>query len=105
MCIEAPVGGAGWSVEAKATLDATRLPLASMSEAAGFLIPGSMMKVTAVMKMRITAAPTVQPTSRRVLPWICAATRPLRARKRIMNQISVPSTPTNTTTAITRISV
>ena len=30
--------------------------------------------------MRITAAPTVQPISSFVLPWICAAVRPLRAR-------------------------
>jgi hypothetical protein len=52
----------------------------SMSDLAGFLIPGNMMNVATVRKTRITAAPTVQPTSSRVLPWICAATRPLRAR-------------------------
>ena len=52
----------------------------SMSDAAGFLIPGSITNVATVRNTRITAAPTVQPISRRVLPWICAATRPLRAR-------------------------
>ena len=75
-----------------------------MSDAGGFLIPGSLMKVTIVMNTRITAAPTVQPISSRVLPWIWAATRPRRALNLIMNQISVPSTPTKTTSAITRIS-
>ena len=74
-----------------------------MSEAAGSLIPGSWMKVTAVMKTRITAAPIVHPISSRVLPWICAATRPRRALNLIMNQISRPSTPKNTTAAITRM--
>ena len=71
---------------------------------AGFLIPGSLMKVTTVMKTRITAAPTVQPISRRVLPWIWAATRPRLALNLIRNQISAPSTPTKTITAMTRIS-
>ena len=100
----APFGTAGWSVEASSVADATWLPLASMSEAGGFLIPGSLMNVTTVMNTRITAAPTVQPISSRVLPWIWAATWPRRALNLIMNQISVPSTPMNTTSAITRIS-
>ena len=80
MFIASPSGGASWSVEAKAALDATGLPFASMLDAAGFLIPGSITKVATVRKTRITAAPTVQPISSRVLPWICAATRPRLAR-------------------------
>ena len=55
------------------------------------------MKVTAVMKTRITAAPTVQPISSRVLPWICAATRPRLALYLIRKQISSALDPTNTT--------
>ena len=51
------------------------------------------------MKTRITAAPTVQPISSRVLPWICAATRPLRARYLNSEQISRPSTPMKMTSA------
>jgi hypothetical protein len=39
-------------------------------------------KVMIASAMSTTAAPTVQPISKRVLPWICMATRPLRARKR-----------------------
>ena len=80
MFIASPLGGASWSVEAKAAFEATGLPLMSMSDAAGFLIPGSITNVATVRNTRITAAPTVQPISSRVLPWICAATRPLRAR-------------------------
>ena len=80
MFIDAPSGGASWSVAAKAALAATGLPFSSMSDAAGFLIPGSITNVAIVRKTRITAAPTVQPISRRVLPWIWAATRPLLAR-------------------------
>src|SRR3954451_838442 len=102
---EARLGGAGWSVEATSVVEATLLPCASMLDAGGFLIPGSLMKVTTVMKTRITAAPTVQPISSRVLPWIWAATRPRRALKRVTNHSRQPSTPRNTTVAITRISV
>ena len=80
------------------------MPSASMVDAAGFLMSGSLMNVTAVMNTRITAAPTVQPISSRVLPWIWAATRPFVARYLNRNQISSASTPTNTTIAITRIS-
>ena len=65
-------------------------------------MPGSLMKVTAVMNTSTTAAPTVQPTSSRVLPWICAATRPRRALYLSVNQISSPSTPTNTTADMIR---
>src|SRR3954464_3401022 len=68
----APFGGGGWSVDATSVVAATLLPWASMSDAGGFLIPGSLMKVTTVMNTRITAAPTVQPISSRVLPWIWA---------------------------------
>ena len=104
MLSESPRGGAGWSVEANIAAAATGLPWASMSDAAGSLIPGSLMNVTAVMNTRITAAPIVQPTSSRVLPWIWAATRPRRALNLSVNQISRPSTPTNTTAAMIRIS-
>ena len=52
----------------------------STDDGFGSLIAGSLMNVKAVMKIRITAAPTVQPTSSFVLPWIWAAVRPLRAR-------------------------
>ena len=45
---------------------------------AGSLIDGSLMKVTTVSTTSTSAAPTVQPISRFVLPRICAATRPLR---------------------------
>ena len=65
---------------------ATGLPFASMLDAAGFLIPGSITKVAIVRKTRITAAPTVQPISSRVLPWICAATRPLRLARYLNRQ-------------------
>ena len=80
------------------------MPSASMSEAAGFLMSGSLMNVTAVMNTRITAAPTVQPISSRVLPWIWAATRPFLARYLMRNQISSASTPMKTTSPITKIS-
>ena len=52
---------------------------------------------------RITAAPTVQPTSRRVLPWICAATAPLRARNLISAYASPPMTAKKITSAMTRM--
>ena len=41
---------------------------------------GSFTNVTTVMTTRITAAATVQPISRRVLPWIWAATLLFLAR-------------------------
>ena len=99
----APLGGGFWSVEAKKALAATRLPEASMSDAGGFLIPGSLMKVTTVMNTSTTAAPTVQPISSRVLPWIWAATRPRRALNLRRNQISEPWTPMKTTSAIAKM--
>ena len=40
----------------------------------GSVMLGSFTNVTTVMTTRITAAATVQPISRRVLPWIWAAT-------------------------------
>ena len=49
-------------------------------EFAGVVIEFSFANVTTVRTTRISAAASVQPTSSRVLPWICAATRPLRAR-------------------------
>ena len=62
------------------------------------------MKVTTVMNTSTTAAATVQPISSRVLPWICAATRPRLALNLNRNQISRPSTPMNTTSAIAKMS-
>ena len=76
-----PFGGAGWSVDAYSTFAAlTGLPSASICDAAGFLMSSSRTNVNTVRKIRIAAAPTVQPISSCVLPWICAATAPLRAR-------------------------
>ena len=98
-------GGAGRSVGANSTSPETGLPRASMSDAGGFLIEPSLMNVTTVRKTRITAAPTVQPISSRVLPWIWAATRPRRARKRNSDQIRIPSTPRKITIAIARMSL
>jgi hypothetical protein len=80
------LGGSGWSVEAKSTPPppppacSTGVPSGALSDGGGFLMSSSLMNVTAVRNTRITAAPTVHPISRRVLPWICAATVPLRAR-------------------------
>ena len=59
-------------------------------------MPGSITNVAIVRKTRITAAPTVQPISSFVLPWIWAATRPRFARYLTRHQMSTPSTPTNT---------
>jgi hypothetical protein len=55
---------------------ATGLPFASTDDGFGSLMSPSLTNVKTVMKTRIAAAPTVQPISRRVLPWICAAVRP-----------------------------
>jgi hypothetical protein len=51
-------------------------------EFGGLMIPGSFTNVTTVRTTRISAAPTVQPISRRVFPWIWAATRFFLARNR-----------------------
>ena len=75
-----------------------------MSDAGGFLMSGSMMNVKTVMKIRITPAPTVQPISSRVLPWIWAATAPLRARNLTSAQTSAPATPRKTIQARMKIS-
>src|SRR4051794_14276920 len=103
--MDAPLGGGGWSVEAKAALDAlTGLPFASISDAAGFLMLGSITKVAVVMKISRHAAPTVQPISSRVLPWIWAATRPFLARNLTRHHSSTPCTPTKTTSPSAKIS-
>ena len=44
------------------------------------MMPGSFTNVTTVRTTRISAAAIVQPISRRVLPWIWAATAPFLAR-------------------------
>ena len=78
-----PFGGSLRSV-----LASTRpLWLASVSplalEFGGFWIEPSLAKVSTASATRITAAATVQPISKRVLPRIWAATAPLRARNLI----------------------
>ena len=60
------------------------------------------MNVKTVMKTRITAAPTVQPISSFVLPWICAAVRPFLALKRNSDHSSAPSTPAKMNSASTK---
>ncbi len=70
-----PFGGVGALTEADSTS-----PLAS--ELGGLTMLGSLMNVTTVSTTRISAAATVQPISRRVLPWIWAATGLFLARKR-----------------------
>ena len=52
----------------------------SAPEFGGLRMPPSLTKVKTASTTRISAAPTVQPISRRVLPRIWAATAPLRAR-------------------------
>ena len=59
-------------------VEAVSKPLAPVSS--GLRMLGSAMKVATARTMTITAAPIVQPISSRVLPRICAATAPLRAR-------------------------
>ena len=51
----------------------------------------------------MTAAPSVQPISRRVLPRICAGTASLRARNLTTEYSSTPSTPKKTTAATARM--
>ena len=65
------------------------------------MMPGSSTNVAMVRKTRITPAPTVQPISSRVLPWIWAATRPFLARYLMMHQKIRPSTPMKMTRAMT----
>ena len=67
------------------------------------MIDGIFTNVTIVMTTRMSAAPTVQPISSRVLPWICAATAPRLARNFHSAQKRRPSTTTNTIAAMTRI--
>src|SRR3569832_1973284 len=87
-----PFGGVGASIEAD------RTPFASLF--GGFWIELSFEKVISASATRITAAPTVQEISRRVLPWICAATRPFFARNLKTEYSSAPSTTTKTTIAM-----
>ena len=65
-------------------------------------MPGREMKATMVSTTTISPAPMVQPISSRVLPWICAAMRCLRARKRMTVYSSSPSTPIRTIRAMIR---
>ena len=57
------------------------------------------MNVKTVMKIRITKAPRVQPTSSFVLPWIWAAVRPFLALNLNRAHSSVASTPTKMNSA------
>src|SRR5436309_15812892 len=72
-------------------------------EFGGLMMLGSFTNVTTVSTTRIRAAATVHPISRRVLPWICAATAPFLARNLITEYSSAPSTITNTTAAMYRM--
>src|ERR1700730_1934860 len=65
----------------------------------GLSIEDSCGNVSTASASRTTPAATVQPTSRRVLPRICAATAPLRARNRSSVYPSTPSTPMKITSA------
>src|SRR5579884_652495 len=73
------------------------------SDAGGLMMLGSFTKVTTVSTTRISAAATVHPISRRVLPWIWAATAPRLARNLITEYRRAPSTITNTTAAMYRM--
>ncbi len=68
-----PLGGVGWVTDADRARPAA-------SELGGLTMLGSLTKVTTVSTTRIRAAASVQPISRRVLPWIWAATAPFLAR-------------------------
>src|SRR5579884_2986183 len=81
--------------------DAARKPWEP--EFGGLMMLGSFTNVTTVSTTRIRAAPTVQPISSGVLPWIWAATRLRLARNLITEYSSAPSTPTNTTAAMYRM--
>src|SRR5205085_3394277 len=72
-------------------------------EFGGLMIEPSLTNVTIVSATRISAAARVQPISSGVLPWIWAATRLLRARKRSTEYRSAPSTRTNTNAAMYRM--
>jgi hypothetical protein len=78
-----PFGGSFWSALAYSRVVWAVVSSPSGPELGGFWIEESFVKVSTARPVRITAAATVQPTSRRVLPRICAATAPLRWRKRI----------------------
>ena len=73
------------------------------SESTGFWIAPSLAKVIMASTTRMTEAPAVQPISRLVLPRICAATAPLRARNLMSAYTSAPSTATKMISAMTRV--
>src|SRR2546430_4647962 len=87
-----PLGGVGCVVEADSTTPGL--------EFGGLMMPPSLTNVTTVIATRISAAATVQETSRRVLPWIWAATAPFLARNLNIEYTSVPTTIMNTTAAM-----
>src|SRR5580692_10842383 len=77
-----PLGGSFCTLLAyKRELSLTRRSPSGL-ESTGLSIEESLANVSPAKANRITAAPTVQPISRRVLPWIWAATAPLREQKR-----------------------
>ncbi len=63
------------------------------------MIEESFTKVNTASTTSTATAPSVQLTSSRVLPWICAATACLRARYRMSAYASAPSTTTKITNA------
>ncbi len=80
-----PFGGSFWSAVAYSvpvSLSPIRLAPPAL-EFGGFWIAPRRVNVRIARPTRTTAAATVQPTSSRVLPWICAALAPLRARNLI----------------------
>src|SRR6202020_2395217 len=72
-------------------------------EFGGLRMLPSLTKVTTVRITRTAAAPTVQPTSSAVLPWIWAATFTFLARKRKTENVSAPSTRQDTTASMSRM--
>ena len=82
-----PLGGLSGPSRSKYE-EARSRPLAG--EFGGLRIGCSSAKVSTASAIRIAVAPSVQPISRRVLPWICTATRPLRLRKRTARRAASP---------------
>ena len=75
-----PLGGRGWKAEAFLMFSTTGVAKPSASEFGGVRMPPSIANVTTASTTSTTAAPSVQPTSRRVLPRIWAGTASLRTR-------------------------
>ena len=100
MLSDLPFGGSLRSELAYRTPPLAACALPPGDELGGFWIDDSLANVSTASASRTADAPSVQPTSRRVLPRICAATARLRARKRSSVYPSAASTPTKTTSAM-----